>query len=866
MSAFQTGPIGQRAPNGLRRGAPEWPSPALSAFAGCIADPSQRLRRGCSSVLAWLAIALLAAALQGCAGHQAFREGQALIESGEVEAGIARLEDAVRQQPGNAEYRLALATRRAMYLQRLFNAAEQARREDRTADAEKGYRRVIELDPNHVMARQALEQMASAARQRALVAEAEALFSSGGLARSAAAMDRVRAVLAVEPRNKAALRLKERIGDAQVREQKADNRLAEAFRKPITLQFNDAPLRAIFDAVSRLSGLSFFFDKDVRADARGTILARSTTVEDAVRLLLMTNQLDQKVLNDSSLLVYPNTPQKQKEYQTLVVRSFFLANGDVKGVSNAIKTIVKTKDLVIDERLGTILMRDTPDAVRVAERIVALHDLGDPEVMLEVEVLEIKRSKLQDLGLQWPGSLTLSPLPSTGTTTTLADLRNLRSTTIQATLASMVLAANRQDQNANLLTNPRIRVRNKEKAKIQIGDRVPVITTTTSGTASFVSESVTYLDVGLKLEVEPTIYLDDEVAIKLNLEVSNLVKEVVSRSGTLSYQIGTRGASTVLRLKDGETQVLAGLISDEDRSTANKVPGLGELPLLGRLFGSQKDDDQRSEILLSITPRILRSLQRPELALAEFEAGTENAVGLPPLRLQRVENAAEARPGAAASAAVVPPTPAPGAAMPAPVPGPAAGGRAALLPPAPAAATRPGGPVAGFAATAPPAPPSPPALPAPTVTPQGMPIGDAPRLLWQGPSQVAAGQVVTVLLRGQGAGGWTELPLQIGFDPQALELTELRAGAMFDPADGSGSLLQQGDAQQGLLRLTLARPAEAAPAQPAPGGPPADLLLLTFKALRGGANTALQLRAADPQPQPALPLVMPTDHVLRLLP
>ena len=136
-----------------------------------------------------------------------------------------------------------------------------------------------------------------------------------------------------------------------------------------------------------------------------------------------------------------------------------------------------------------------------------------------------------------------------------------------------------------MLANPRIRVKNKEKARIHIGDRVPVITTTAAATGGFVSESVTYLDVGLKLEVEPLIYLEDEVGIKVGLEVSNIAREIRSvGSNTLTYQIGTRNATTVLRLRDGETQVLAGLISDEDRRSANRVPGIGELPVIGRLF------------------------------------------------------------------------------------------------------------------------------------------------------------------------------------------------------------------------------------------------------------------------------------------
>lgn len=797
--------------------------------------PAWRRAGRCMALAVLLAVLL---ALSACAGHTTYNEGLALFSAGQVDAGLAKLEEAVRQAPGNAEYRIGLAARRASLGQRLMSAAEAARREGRTADAQQAYRQVLQLDPGHAMAQQGLAALAQEQRHNTLVAEAEALYAKGGATQAAPALDRLRAVLAANPRHAEAQRLKDRIDETLARNAQADTRLAEAFRRPITLQFSDAPLRAVFDAISKISGLSFFFDKDVRPDARGTILARSTTVEDAVRLLLMTNQLEQKVLNDSSLLVYPATPQKQKEYQALVVRSFFLANADAKAVANAIKTIVKTKDLVIDERLNTLIMRDTADAVRVAERIVALQDMADPEVMLEVEVLEVKRSRLQELGLQWPGQLTLAPLPSSGTTTTLADLRNLRSTTLGATLGSTIANLNKEDQNANLLTNPRIRVRSKEKAKILIGDRVPVITTTTSGTASFVAESVTYLDVGLKLEVEPTVYLDGDVSIKMSLEVSSLVKQILSKSGTLSYQIGTRGASTVLRLKDGETQVLAGLISDEDRSTANKVPGLGDLPLLGRLFGSQKDDGQRSEILLSITPRVLRALRRPDLAEAEFEAGTENAVGQPPLRLQRVEPAA----GAAAGAAGV-------------LGAPAAGASATPTPRAPAAAplagTRAGTAPAGFA----------------SVPPQ-LPLGDAPRLLWQGPSQARAGQTFSVLLRGVGAGPWRELPLTIGFDPRALQLVDLRAGALFDPADGSGSLLQQGGVEAGQLRLTLARTAEQADTARAapPATAPADLLVLTFKALRAGDNTALKLLQAEPTPAPGGTATLPADHVLRVLP
>jgi general secretion pathway protein D len=261
--------------------------------------------------------------------------------------------------------------------------------------------------------------------------------------------------------------------------------------------------------------------------------------------------------------------------------------------------------------------------------------VADPEVMLEVEVLEVKRSRLTELGIRWPDNATFSLAPpvigsgptATPRTMTVADLANINSSKINVGVGNVTINANQTDTDSNILANPRIRVRNKEKAKILIGDRVPVITVTTNTTGLSSSDSVNYVDVGLKLDVEPNIYLDDEVAIKINLEVSNVVREVISKSGTQAYQIGTRSASTVLRLKDGETQVLAGLINDEDRSTANRVPGVGQLPLLNRLFGSQKDDTSRSEIVLSITPRVLRGIRRPDLATAQFNSGTEAMAG-----------------------------------------------------------------------------------------------------------------------------------------------------------------------------------------------------------------------------------------------
>ena len=305
-----------------------------------------------------------------------------------------------------------------------------------------------------------------------------------------------------------------------------------------------------------------------------------------------------------------------------------------------LKTMLKLKELSADEKTGIMVIRDTPESLRMAERMIAAHDVADPEVMLEVEVLEVGESRDSNLGVNQPTSLTIST-PGTAaapmTTGALArfNLGNLNVTSLSGTLNFKL-----SDTNAKILASPRIRARNKEQAKIMIGDRVPTITNTVTPIntgSSVVTGNVTYQDVGLKLEIEPQVYADSEVGIKISLEVSNIAKEFTDTNGGRSYQIGTRNASTNLRLKDGETQILGGLITDEDRNTASKLPGLGHIPFLGRLFGNNSGTSNRSEIILAITPRIIRNLAVRTPDVKNIFSGTFNAIREKPILADPVD-------------------------------------------------------------------------------------------------------------------------------------------------------------------------------------------------------------------------------------
>jgi general secretion pathway protein D len=332
-------------------------------------------------------------------------------------------------------------------------------------------------------------------------------------------------------------------------------------------------------------------------------------------------------MSENSAYVYPSTPAKVKDYQDLVIRSFYLTNSSAKQVSTLIKTMLKTKDIFVDERLNMLMIRDTPEAIRIAEKLIAANDLADPEVMLEIEVLEINRNRLQDLGIVYPNKIAvLSPLASTSNTgaLTLETLQQLRSGNFGVS-PNPALNFKKTTGDINLLSNPKIRVKNNEKAKILVGDKVPIITTTSTANVG-ISESVQYIDVGLTLDVEPRITIDDFVNIKVGLEVSSLGDRTITSNGAQVYTIGTRNTKTVLRLKDGETQILAGLISDDERKTASKVPGLGDIPLLGRLFSSQEDKKNKTEIVLAITPRIIGNINRPEAAISEYWSGTESVI------------------------------------------------------------------------------------------------------------------------------------------------------------------------------------------------------------------------------------------------
>ncbi|MEO8626858.1 MAG: hypothetical protein ABI612_01985, partial [Betaproteobacteria bacterium] len=538
--------------------------------------------------------------------------------------------------------RRAYEQQKGLVISKLVSDADMFRASGELAKAEANYRKAQQLDPNNVRIKMGLTAVTTAAQNRAAIEQARIDIQAGSLDK---AESDLRVVLKRDPTHAKARDLLAQIADARSAASPplAPAEIKSPFTKPITLEFRDASLKSVFEVMSRTSGLNFVFDRDVRSDTKINIFVRNTSLDDVIKLILTTNQLDRKLLNENSVLIYPNTPAKQKEYRELVVRSFYLANADVKQAVNLVKGMVKSQDVFMDEKLNLMVVKDTPEAMSVVEKLMRSLDLAEPEVMLELEVLEVSTTRLQQLGIQFPQSVSFgnpaaavggdtSTTSSTGSTPP-ANVRLSASLVAFTTNPPFIVNLLGQDSDAKVLANPRIRVRNREKAKVHIGSRVPVVTTTSTANVG-VSSSVSYLDVGLKLDVEPNIYLRDEVAIKIGLEVSNITR-TLDLQGTRAYELGTRNTATVLQIKDGETQILAGLINDEDRRSANKVPGLGDIPILGRLFSSQNDDRTKTEIVLLITPRIVRSLDWSRSVVVDQPVGTDSAIGSPSLRISR---------------------------------------------------------------------------------------------------------------------------------------------------------------------------------------------------------------------------------------
>ena len=415
----------------------------------------------------------------------------------------------------------------------------------------------------------------------------------------------------------------------QVVDDGSGERLKVSSRAPITLNFRQTDIRTAFEFIAKSFGIDVVFDDGVRT-MPVTLFAKDVSFEEALNLILATTKTFYKIVGANSILIAPDSKEKRGQYEDQMVRVFQLTNIHAKAMSDILKGIVPLKKIIVNDDLNTIVVRDTEEAIRVAEKVININDRRPAELILEVEILEVNRSKAERLGLDL-GTYNISAAIPTGATIPLSgSIRNAVRDKAILTLPSATFNFYKQDVDAKTLANPRLRVLSGKNAKIHIGDRVPLRAATIQDATGQVRTTYDYKEIGIRLNAEPIIHLDNSVTVKVGLEVSSLGQNIGTQAEP-AFSIGTRNAETYMLLRDGETAILGGLIRDEDRNTRVKVPLLGDIPIVGYIFTSADDSSGRTDVLLTITPRVVRGWDLPDRDSQMFVSGSEERFFSQPL-------------------------------------------------------------------------------------------------------------------------------------------------------------------------------------------------------------------------------------------
>jgi general secretion pathway protein D len=787
-----------------------------------------------------LALVLLLLSLAGCGGTRAFKVGEDLHRQGRYEEAVAKFAEAVERSPESREYRLNLLKAKTRAAQERLAEGRRLAGLGQYDGALHELRQARALDPTLAVTGQELERVEALATAENLLAEAEGFYRARRYGNAKVTLTRL---LEISPGHPRALELQEQV-------QKTAGTLMDGFEldvdsdTTITLTFKSAKTKEVFGILSKLSGINFIFDEEMKEQTVSLSFEKATFAQ-ALELLLRMNGLGKKVLNSKTIIIYSNSKEKAKQYEDHIIQTFYLSHIDAKKAVNMLRTMLQLRKIYVHEELNALVIRDTPQVIKLAQQVIEAADRGDAEVVLDLELVEVTHNNELKIGptlstnsvsfgLSKDGQNIVSDTLTAGSTTvssgtdsTTTGLANnlvsgLSSLQTFYTLPTATFDVLRKLTDSEILANPSIRVKNKEKAKVHIGSREPVITVTINGDQT--SENIQYVDVGVKLDVEPLIQLDNTVVTKLNLEVSNATRLAALKSGTTPLVISTTNATTALVLKDGEQTVIGGLLRDDSSKSKTTIPILGDIPLIGHFFTGHNNNKTKREILLSITPHIVKKLDMPEAAVASIWSGGEDELraganfgSFAYFKPELEEPLPVMAPGAAAVAA--PPGGLPEGFVEVPVSEDyeeVVDGDVAAVPEAPVGGV---GPLPGVPtappATAPPAAalpvtpepasvPAPPEIPqAPSSTPEaavapaatstatGIPelprLGDRARVSFTGPATVGVGQEVVLEAMVEEITGLYSAPLFVRFDSQKLSFVRAEEGD-FLKAGGQSTL------------------------------------------------------------------------------
>ncbi|HYW39736.1 MAG TPA: cohesin domain-containing protein [Terriglobales bacterium] len=607
--------------------------------------------------------------------------------------------------------------------------------------------------------------------------------------------------------------------------------LAAISNVPITLKVTEKS-NVIYETVGKLAGINVLFDPDytprqVRIELNGV------TLEDALEIVSFETKTFWRPVTPNTIFVAQDNPAKRKELEQNVLKTFYLSNlsqpTELQDVVNAMRTILEVSRIQQLPSQGAIVVRGTPDQVALAQKLVDDLDKAKPEVLIEVAVMQVSRDKIHTLGINPPTNVTVALQPNvsttpvatgtTGTTTTttgstaglnLNTIANLNATDFQVTIPQATATALLSDTNTKIIQNPQIRALDGQKATLKIGDRVPVATGSFQpgiggvGINPLVNTQFQYLDVGVNIDITPRVHAGREISLKLSLDVS-AVTSYVSIGGINQPVIGQRKIEHEIRLKDGEVNLLGGMLEDTQTKALSGIPGLAQIPILKYLFSQTNTEHSENEIVFVLIPHIIRGPDVSHGSVDVIDVGTANA-----LELRR-----SSKPAAPASA----PAPASQA--------------------APVAAPQP--PVAM------PQTPTAPGQPAQNLIPQSQ-AGSGAGFLFDPPTlSQTKGSTFTVNVMLSGGQNVHSVPVQLSYDPNQLQVVNVSNGGFLSQDGQAVALVHRDDPATGTLQITATRP-------PGAGGVSGQgaVVTLTFMA-KGTGQSALAITrggARDPAMQP----------------
>ena len=423
--------------------------------------------------------------------------------------------------------------------------------------------------------------------------------------------------------------------------------LPTGVKMPASLTFRDASSRDVFTAIARLANISLIFDSAFR-DTAVTVDLRNTTLEDALGTVAGATRSFFRVTAPKTIVVIPDTPAKRREYEEEIVKTFYLSNADLKETMDLLRMVLDARRISPTTATNALTIKDSPERIAAASRVIAAIDKARPEVIIDVELIEVDRTRLQEYGIQLASPTSGgSPTGLNGSVSvngassgiSLAALRNLsQSDILLAALPSLYYRLLKSDTNTRTLANPQLRTTDGTPAQARFGEQVPVPVTTfaplaTGGALQQPITSFNYQNIGVNIDITPRTHHDDDVSLTLKIAVTNI--SGTGFGGLPTF--GNREINTIIRLRDGETNMLAGLIRDEERRALDGIPGLSDLPLVGRLFAHNTKSTNQTDIILTLTPHIIRVLDLTEADLRPFRVGRDSLAPIAELPLLPIE-------------------------------------------------------------------------------------------------------------------------------------------------------------------------------------------------------------------------------------